>query len=140
MSKIIMVTIGVVALLWVYFFICRKALHVYLGKPVSKEVILKKIEYLYQNIDTLPKIELYCRLIWIRELLEHRLRYYTIVNKDDYGKKAKSINNDEFPEEWDKCVDYLWQTFDRRENGPYRDIDLQTMKLIAKDAYDFLKN
>jgi len=110
------------------------------NKIATKEFILGKIEYLYKNIDTFSKMKLFCKLIELRGLLKHRKRLCSTVTKNSLGLRIRVINQDEFPRKWQECLDYLKSIFDRRENGPSRNIDLQTMKFIAKDAYEFLKN
>lgn len=140
MEQIIMHTIGAIKIILFFFVVYCLSFNKYLDEPVSKEKILEKIGYLHKNVDTLPKIILYVRLLRLRMLLRKRLRHFTAIKKDDHGKKTKIINYDEISKEWYKCVDYLCQIFNRRENGPYRELDLQTLKAIVEDTYKLLKN
>lgn len=139
MEKFLMVTVGAVMLVLFLFVVYCLFSRKYSGKPVNKEFILEKIEHLYQNRNVFSKIKLYSKLIELRGLLEHQLRYYTKTEKNDSGQELSVIDYSQFPRKWQECVDYLWRIFDRRENGPYRDIDLKTLRDITQDVYELLK-
>lgn len=139
MGKIACYMVSVISCILFFVFIYLFLRNGNKNKIATKEFILGKIEYLYKNIDTFSKIKLFCKLIELRGLLKHRKRLCSTVTKNSLGLRIRVINQDEFPRKWQKCLDYLNSIFDRRENGPYRDLDLQTLKDIIEDIYQLLK-